>query len=123
MKIVKTAAIVSLMVMLGAANANAWGKKEQGILIGVGATLLLPPLLQIGKNSYDRLYNQPYYVQQPIRPVQHAKPPQTTYIVQPQKYDFPHHRPKDHSYINRNGYAGETIIIEHADGSRTIVQK
>ncbi|MDR0580235.1 MAG: hypothetical protein LBG21_06500 [Campylobacteraceae bacterium] len=120
MKVIKTAAIISLITMLSAVNANAWGKKEQGILIGVGAALLLPSLLA-GKNTHYT--QQPIQYIQPSQPVQYIKPPQTTHIVKAQKYNFPHHKPKNHSYVNRKDYGSETIIIEHADGSRTIIEK
>jgi hypothetical protein len=115
------------MIMLSSVNANAWGKKEQGILIGAGTALLLPQLLQLG-NHNNRYIQQPtQYMQQPIQyvqPVQYAQPQQTTYIIQqPQKDDFPHHRQKSHNYINKKDYANERIIIEHSDGSRTIIEK
>jgi hypothetical protein len=124
MKLIKTVAIVSLATMLSVINANAWSKKDQGILIGAGAALLLPPLLQLGENNRDR-----HYVQQPIQPVQYVQPVsyieprQTTYIIQPRKYDFSHHKQKSHNYINRKNHASEIIIIEHVDGSRTIIEK
>jgi hypothetical protein len=122
MKAIKTVAVISLITVLSAVNANAWGKKEQGILIGAGAALLLPPLLQLGKSSHNQHYmsTQPAQYTQQIR---YVEPRQTTYIIQPQKYDFTHRKSKNHNYINRKDYAGETIIIEHADGSRTIIEK
>jgi hypothetical protein len=120
MKAIKTVAIVSLITMLSAVNANAWGKKEQGILIGVGAALLLPTLLA-GKNTHYS--EQPVQYTQPIQYTQHIKPPQTTYIVKAPKYDFSHRKPKNHDYINRKDYGSKTIIIEHADGSRTIIER
>ncbi|MDR1461359.1 MAG: hypothetical protein LBI78_06930 [Campylobacteraceae bacterium] len=127
MKAIKTTVIISLAIMLSAVNANAWGKKEQGVLIGASAALLLPPLLQLGNNNRNHHYVRPTrHVQQPVQyvqPIQYIQPQQTTYIIQPQKYDFPHRQHKNHNYINKKDYASERIIIEHSDGSKTIIEK
>ncbi|MDR0407776.1 MAG: hypothetical protein LBH45_02490 [Campylobacteraceae bacterium] len=130
MRVIKTAAIVLLAIIFSAPNANAWGKKEQGILIGAGAALLLPQLLY-SENYHNRdsryIQHQPArHTERPVKyvqPVEYVQPQQTTYIIQPQKYDFSHHKQKNHNYINKKDYGGERIIIEHPDGSRTVIEK
>ncbi|MDR1555021.1 MAG: hypothetical protein LBS39_03220 [Campylobacteraceae bacterium] len=122
MKAIKTITIVSLIVILSAVNANAWSKKDQGILIGASAALLIPPLLQLGKSTHGGYYEQKQvrHMQQPFR---YVEPPRTTYIIQPQDYGFMHRKPKNHSFINKKDYGSETIIIERGDGSTIIIER
>jgi hypothetical protein len=120
MKAIKTIAAIALITTLAAANAQAWGKKEQGILIGAGAALMLPHLLN--PNTYT--YKEPVrYVEQPVQYVYQTRyaEPKVIYV---EKDDgrFSHRRAKRHNYINNRG-AGDKVIIEHSDGSRTIVYR
>lgn len=46
MKAFKTLAVMALVSSLLAVNANAIGKRERGALIGAGALLLLPSMVQ-----------------------------------------------------------------------------
>ncbi|MFV0480818.1 MAG: hypothetical protein ACK5LP_02415 [Campylobacteraceae bacterium] len=140
-KAIKTVAVVTVIAMLSVVNANAWGKKEQGVLIGASAALLLPALLNAGKsNNYAndrvvyRTQPQVQYVQpqvQYVQPqVQYVQPqvqyvqPQTQYVQQEIQYvqpTLPNRQVKKHTYINRPN-PGEMVIIEHSDGSRTVIE-
>ncbi|MDR3345667.1 MAG: hypothetical protein LBS73_00690 [Campylobacteraceae bacterium] len=124
MKAIKTIAIVSLIAMLGAVNAQAWGKKEQGILIGAGAALLLPPLLQAATTPR---YSEPVrYVEQPMRYTQRVEQPRVIYVdryIDRDERGFSHRTARGHNYINNQNQGGDRIIIEHADGTRTIIDR
>ena len=120
MKAIKTIAAIALITTLGAANAQAWGKKEQGILIGAGAALMLPHLLR--SNAYT--YNQPVrYVDQPVQYVYETRysEPKVIYVERDDGR-FSHRRAKHHKYINNRG-ANDKVIVEHSDGSRTIIYR
>jgi hypothetical protein len=137
MKIVKVTAIVSLLTMLCASNANAWGKKEQGFLLGAAAVLTLPHLIDsrhhYKSNVYtDRRYYDgghhyryaPNVVHAPtIVKVEQSKP-QIIYVeTNKEDANIPMHRKiKSHNYIYSD-HQPTRVIIEHADGSATVVER
>ena len=87
MRVYKPIMAILLAGTLGVVNANAIGKREQGVLIGAGAMLLLPSLLQGARNltgSNNNQVQQPSVVyMQPQQPMGYQPPPpQTTVIYQ-----------------------------------------
>jgi hypothetical protein len=140
MKMVKTAATVSLLAMLCASHANAWGKREQRFVWGAAAVLTLPYLLNHRHHSYygstytDRHYYNydkgrhyaPNVVNtQPII-VQVEQPrPQIIYVEKAKEEDtniLIHRRAKPHNYIYGNTQSLR-VIVEHADGTATVVKR
>lgn len=130
MKIVKTFLTIIIISMLMVVNANAWGKKEQGILIGAGSALFLSSFLNSGSNDRgyyrgyynDRSYYNRYYVEPTVQYVK----PQITYVEQPKKVvisnpGMSHRQQKDHIYINKIN-PSDTVVIEYSDGTKTIIQ-
>ena len=83
MRVYKPIMVILLAGTLGVVNANAIGKREQGVLIGAGAMLLLPSLLQGARNltgSNNNKVQQPSVVyMQPQQPMgyqqQQPQPP------------------------------------------------
>ncbi|MDR2790656.1 MAG: hypothetical protein LBB59_06755 [Campylobacteraceae bacterium] len=148
MKIVKTAAVVSLLAMLCASQANAFGKREQRLMWGAAAILTLPHLLDHrhhnsygasygnrhyntygGKHHYN--YNQGRYYApnvvntQPVVVQVEQPKPQIIYVEKANEADagIPmHRRVKPHNYV----YGGSQplrVIVEHADGTATVVER
>jgi len=146
MKIVKLFLTVAIVSMLMAVNANAWSKRDQGILIGAGAALLLPGLLNpsnyySGRNYYNGYYNSGYYNNRYYRDnyygnsyysepaIQYVKP-QVTYVEAPKSESktvvisnptMSHRQQKQHVYVNKVN-PDDTVVIEYSDGTKTIIQ-
>ncbi|MDR2081025.1 MAG: hypothetical protein LBP54_03960 [Campylobacteraceae bacterium] len=145
MKMVKTAATVSLLAMLCASQANALGKREQRLLWGTAAVLTLPYLLShnrhhnsyyapsynynSGKHHYN--YNKGrYYAPQVVNTqpvvVQVEQPkPQIIYVEKANEADTSvpiHRRVKPHNYIYGSNQPLR-VIVEHADGTATVVER
>ncbi|MBN1838763.1 MAG: hypothetical protein JW802_01820 [Campylobacterales bacterium] len=122
MKIVKISLVSILLVLSGATNAHAWGDKEQGVLIGAGAVLMLPSLLEGAGNLFggtpQRSYTTTHYVEQP----RYIEQPRTTvvytepyvrervviidnspkyYYAPPRPPHRPHHRHDERDYRDR----------------------
>lgn len=133
MKAIKLILIVAIVSIFTIDNAFAWGKKEQGILIGAGAALLLPSLFSHSNGRYynDRNYynygdhNRYYngYYEPEIRYVK----PEVTYIEPPKSETtvsnptMSHRQQKQHVYVNKIN-PSDTVVIEYSDGSKTIIQ-
>ena len=69
MKIVKTVLLCTALLVSGMTSAYAIGDREKGALIGAGAVLLLPSLLEGAGNLFggtpQRSYTTTHYVEQP----------------------------------------------------------
>ncbi|MDR0666954.1 MAG: hypothetical protein LBF71_06055 [Campylobacteraceae bacterium] len=132
MNLVKTVVIASLLVMICTVPANAWGKKEQGFLLGAATALTLPHLLHsrpyyqsnahIGRYYHDRdRHYTPNIVHAPTIVKVEQSRPQIIY-VQTDDVSVPAHRKvKSHNYIHNNN--PQRVIIEHANGAVTIVER
>lgn len=64
MKTLKLVATSALILGLASVNANAWGDKEQGALMGFAAALVAPTMIngfsnQLNSPSQDLRYEQP----------------------------------------------------------------
>ncbi|MDR0468304.1 MAG: hypothetical protein LBG67_05580 [Campylobacteraceae bacterium] len=137
MKAVSKFLTVAIISMFMAVNANAWGHKEQGILIGAGAALLLPGLLNpsnvyynsrgyYGGNYNNRYYRDRYYLEPQVQYVR----PQVTYVEAPKSEGkvvtisspAPSHRQqKQHVHVNKIN-PNDTVVIEYSDGTKTIIE-
>lgn len=84
MRVCKPIMAILLAGTLGVVNANAIGKREQGVLIGAGAMLLLPSLLQGARNltGSNQPQQQSVVYMQPQQPMGYQPPPQPTVIYQ-----------------------------------------
>ena len=101
MHFVKTMVIASLLVTICSIPANAWGKKEQGFLLGTAAALTLPHLIK--HRHYEPVYGKYYH----HAPNTHHSPiiinieQSTPQIVYVKDDNIPMHRKaKTHNYIN-----------------------
>ena len=84
MRVCKPIMAILLAGTLGVVNANAIGKREQGVLIGAGAMLLLPSLLQGARNltGSNQPQQQSVVYMQPQQPMGYQPPPHPTVIYQ-----------------------------------------
>ncbi|MDR2635688.1 MAG: hypothetical protein LBC08_02535 [Campylobacteraceae bacterium] len=117
----KTIVIASLLVMICSAPANAWGKREQGFLLGAATVLTLPHLINHNRH-YDesaRYYNDGYYRYAPNTAYRSNTPttvvnieqnaPEVIYIERDDGIPM-HRKVKTHNYINNKQV--DHIIIE-----------
>lgn len=107
MKIVKTVLISIVLVFSGITSAHAMGDREKGALMGAGAVLLLPSLLEGAGNlfggGHERTYTTTTYVE-PRPTVVYREPvyvqERVIYIDNPPpRYYYPprpHHGYHDH---------------------------
>lgn len=67
MKIVKTVLVSIVLVLSGVTSAQAMGDREKGALMGAGAVLLLPSLIEGASNLFgggqERTYTTTTYVE------------------------------------------------------------
>jgi hypothetical protein len=67
MKIVKTVLVSIVLVLSGVTSAQAMGDREKGALMGAGAVLLLPTLIEGASNlfggGHERTYTTTTYVE------------------------------------------------------------
>ncbi|MDR1975930.1 MAG: hypothetical protein LBQ18_02930 [Campylobacteraceae bacterium] len=124
MKMFKTAAIISLLTMLCAVNASAWGKKEQGILIGAAAALTLPHLLNNHRYDSSGYYNNNFRYSTDILYARPSAPTVVNKVIYVEKNgnDPMHRRAKFHNYIH-DQQQPTRVIVEHADGTVTIIER
>ncbi|MDR2100456.1 MAG: hypothetical protein LBP40_06505 [Campylobacteraceae bacterium] len=138
MKILKTTAIISLLAMLCASSASAWGKREQNFLWGTAALITLPYLFGHHKNStpsyidrryYDTgRYHAPNVVHHTPTTIVNVEPsrPQIIYVekVKDDNNVPIHRRVKSHNYIYGSNQQQPTrVIVEHADGTVSVVER
>ena len=115
MKALKTLAVAALLVAVSTINAHAIGEREKGALMGAGALLLLPTIVQsmgtlLGGSSYDSGYTQTRIVREPVREV-YVEPViqrEIIYVDRPQRG---HHKPWNRSYHKRHHHDRDVVII------------
>ncbi|ACZ11148.1 hypothetical protein [Sulfurospirillum deleyianum] len=80
MKILKTVLLFVALLLSSITSAHAMGDREKGALIGAGAVLLLPSLLEGAGNLFggtpQRSYTTTHYVEQP----RYIERPHTTVV-------------------------------------------
>lgn len=108
MKIVKTVLISIVLVLSGITSAHAMGDREKGALMGAGAVLLLPSLLEGAGNLFSggqRTYTTTTYVE-PRPTVVYREPvyvqERVIYIDNPPpRYYYPPRHHHHHDYDDR----------------------
>lgn len=123
MKALKSLAVAALLVAASTINAHAIGERERGALIGAGALLLLPTMVQnmgnlFGGSSYSNGYNETRVIRhEPIRevyvePVVHRE---VIYVDRPVKRHYKpwkrHHKSKAWKRHQRRHHDRDVIII------------
>lgn len=68
MKTIKTLIIATILVLLMSINANAIGKTEKGVLIGIGSMLLFPTLIDNANKLFGTYNNNQKVITQIIEP-------------------------------------------------------
>ncbi|AFL67458.1 hypothetical protein [Sulfurospirillum barnesii] len=78
MKILKTVLLCVGLLVSGMTSAHAMGDRERGALIGAGAVLLLPSLIEGAGNLFggtpQRNYTTTHYVEEPRPRVVYTEP-------------------------------------------------
>ncbi|MDR1615373.1 MAG: YrzE family protein [Campylobacteraceae bacterium] len=138
MKVVKTAAIISLLTIFCAGYANAWSKKDQRFLWGAAVGLTLPHMLvhrhhnsyygstYTDRHHYNYNYNRgrhyaPAVVNTPPVVVQVEQPkPQIIYVEMDTSVPM-HRKVKPHNYIHGSSAQPLRVIVE--DGTATIIER
>ncbi len=107
MKMIKTVLASILLIMSGVTSANAMGDRERGALMGAGAVLLLPSLIEGAGNLFggnrERTYTTTTYVE-PRPTVVYREPYVQERVIiidnPPPRYYYPprHHHDYDDRY-------------------------
>lgn len=144
--------IIMILSVLLPVSANAWGKREQGILIGAGlSALLLPSLMSPSNNRYydsrnyyyDRYgrdyynsysyYGNNYYDRYYAKPKVEYVKPKVTYITPPTTNNNEpvvtttqpatmKHRQQKEHVYINKVNPSDTVVIEYSDGTKTIIE-
>jgi len=114
--------LVSTMVAVAilTTSAHAIGDREKGALIGAGAMLLLPSLINNGRSMYQepaRTYESPRYESPRYESQRYESPRYESNRYESQRYESPRYGSEriveKEYYRNRDGSIVEkTIIIE-----------
>ena len=118
MKALRSLAVAALLVAVSTINAHAIGERERGALIGAGALLLLPTMVQnmgnlFGGSSYDDGYRSTRVIREPIREVS-VEPVIEREIVYIDRAPKHHYKPwKRHhkSWKRHHEHEGRDVII------------
>lgn len=111
MKALRSLAIAALLVAASTINAHAIGERERGALIGAGALLLLPTMVQnmgnlFGGSSHHNGYNQTRVIHhEPVREV-YVQP-----IVEREVIYVDRPRHKRHHYEHRRHHRHDRDVI------------
>ncbi|MDR0761970.1 MAG: hypothetical protein LBF13_02840 [Campylobacteraceae bacterium] len=113
MKLCKTMIVASLLIIACSIPANAWGKKEQGFLLGAATALTLPYLISNHRYHEPVKHYGGHHRYAPNTVYTHTNAPTIIYIENVQNDDNipPHRRVKSHHYINNQQADRKVIII------------
>ena len=107
MKIIKTVLLSAALLFSSLTSAHAIGDREKGALIGAGAVLLLPSLIEGAGNLFggtpQRSYTTTHYVEQPRTTVVYREPyvRERVIIIEDApryRYEHPRHHHPHRSY-------------------------
>jgi len=112
MKAIKrTIAMVSLVAVLGAVNAQALGKQEQNILVGAAVAALVLPALVLSSTTTTHYVEPARHDKQNVRYVEPARHAQPVKHVEPAKHNPP-------KVVANNNNNQARVVIRNNDNQR-----